>query len=230
VVLLTATDGRYCTGTLVLSHVVLTAAHCLESVRPEQMRVTLDGKEHRVDRYLVHPDYTPGESEAPHPADVALLSFVSSDGLPPMSAISSRAMRRGEEVTFVGFGDSRTSRADEPLIKRVGSDRYMPGNGTSASGVENSVAASERERGLLYFESGPSDVGQSPYGAAATRGDSGGPVFGEHGAIVGVLIAVSQVRDTDSPHRVTWAVDIGSPRVRAFLEHAFRKLATRAVV
>jgi hypothetical protein len=139
-------------------------------------------------------------------------------------------MRRGEEVTFVGFGDSRTTRAVEPLLKRAGSDRYMPGNRMSASGVENSVATAERRRGLLYFESGPSDVEVSRFGAAATRGDSGGPLFGEHGAIVGVLIAVSQVQDAENPHRVTWAVDVGSPSVRAFLEAAFRKLSSVPVV
>jgi hypothetical protein len=158
------------------------------------------------------------------------VSFIPGAESVPVSAISPRATRRGEDVSFVGFGDSRTSRANEPLIKRVGNDRYMPGDRESASGVESSVAASERQRGLLYFESGPSDVGGSQYGAAATRGDSGGPVFGDNGAIVGVLIAVSQVRDAATPHRVTWAVDVGAPRVRAFLEQAFRNLAIEAIV
>ncbi len=229
VVLLAAADGRYCTGTLVLSHVVLTAAHCLEDLSPEELRVTAGGADYRVEELLVHPDYRPGESAAPDPADVALVSFASSGLLAPVSRLSPRLMRPGEEVSFVGFGDSRTSRAAEPLIKRVGSDRFMPGNASSASGVENSVARAERARGLLYFESGPSDIGGSPYGAAATRGDSGGPVFGENGAIVGVLIAVSQVRDSAAPHRVTWAVDIHAPSVRTFLEESFRKLAARAV-
>jgi hypothetical protein len=229
VVLLTAADGRYCTGSLVLPNAVLTAAHCLEDLGPDELRVTVGNEDHRVDQLLIHPDYRPGESAAPDPADVAIVAFLPRGVSSPALPISSRAMRRGEEVTFVGFGDSRTSRANEPLIKRIGNDRYMPGNRWSASGLENSVATAERGRGLLYFESGPSDVGGSPYGAAATRGDSGGPVFGENGAIVGVLIAVSQVRDVETPHRVTWAVDIQSPSVRSFLASSFRKLAARAV-
>jgi hypothetical protein len=80
---MTASDGRYCTGTLVLPHVVLTAAHCLEGIGPEQLQITAGGDEHPVTRYLIHPDYRPGESAAPHPADIALVSFAASHARAP---------------------------------------------------------------------------------------------------------------------------------------------------
>jgi hypothetical protein len=222
VVRIVTADGRSCTGTFIAKDVVLSAAHCFVGLGARDITVN---EEFQVTKLLIHPEYSVDEP-VPCPFDVALLEI---DGEHVAAPIAHRSLSPAEDITFVGFGDSRTSRSEEPAFKRIGEDVYMPSWGASPSGVESSVARSLRRRGLLYFEAGPSDVGSSLFGAAVTRGDSGGPIFDSSGSVTGVIVAVSQVEGA-SAHRITWGVDLAHPANRAFLIDGLVRLGAQELV
>jgi hypothetical protein len=218
VVLVRDVEGRLCSGTHVLPHVVLTAAHCVEGSR--RVAVMVDGELSAAERVIVHPRY-PNELDDPStPSDLALVVLPKWTGhaTPRPLGLRHEALTAGEHVTLIGFGGTT------PAERRIGRDVYMPGNRRSPSGTEDNIALTEHARGRLYLEGAPNDFGPRALGASADHGDSGAPLLGEDGRIAGVVIAVSRVRGGRDPHRVTWASDVTLSPARPFLERELARL------
>jgi protease YdgD len=154
--------GAYCTGVLIASHLVLTAAHCVHDRQghprpPESMRFRAglaDGKalaERRIARLVAHPGYDPtmrfGAEVIRH--DVALLELA--ELIPTSIAdpfIVHQGAGNGQRVSVVSYGQGR----DEALS------------------WQRNCSVLGRGQGLIGFDC---DV---------THGSSGAPVFvQEHG-------------------------------------------------
>ncbi len=201
-------EGRRCTGSYLQRDVILTAAHCLEHSRPDQLEVGQGNRIRRGKRFLRDPRFISGTGDAPSAYDVGLIELRGS-AVGDVAPLSMRRtpLRARERVTVVGRG----SRADPqgPLV-RTSTDIFMPGNAASPSGVEDTVAGAARLHGLLYLEGGRGELGPNAFGATVVPGDSGGPLLGSDGEISGVVVASSRLDGAQQPHSVTWAVDVAA--------------------
>ena len=220
--------GRVCTGTYILPDVVLTAAHCLAHGPPGRLRVGEGEAARAATRFMVDPRFPAGRRDVLSPHDVGLLVVRHERSAPHGTTLRLRRtpLEPHERVTLVGYG--RQDRG-QGTVRREGEDVYMPGNGVSPSGVEDTVATVARWTGLLYLESGLHDTRGSIFGDPATPGDSGGPLLGLDGRIAGVVVASSRLDAAARPHRVTWAVDVSSPGVERFLSEALGRLGVAAL-
>lgn len=164
VALLTKGDV-HCTGFLVTKNVVVTAAHCLSPILPDEVffgtRPGKKGTTIKVKATLAHPDYDEDSLEN----DIGLVAL-ESDG--PAEPLVVRAAPfdqsfKGKPLRIVGFG--ATGSSEEGMRKREGS----------------SIVAS--------FASGTFRLKGTP--SQTCLGDSGGPAFapkasGEGESVIGI--------------------------------------------
>ena len=113
-----ASDSTYfCTGTLIRRSVVLTAAHCLEDLTPEDLVVFFgddanvgQGDYRDVSELLSHPKYDPDELSA----DIALISLAEKapKDISPIPYLPKKRRLtsddQGLDVVFAGFGLTET--------------------------------------------------------------------------------------------------------------------------
>lgn len=165
VVALLTSGNVHCTGFLVTKNVVVTAAHCLGPLPPDEVffgtRPGKKGTTIKVTATLAHPDYDEDSLEN----DIGLIAL-ESDG--PAEPLVVRAAPfdqtfKGKSLRIVGFG--ATGSADEGMRKREG-----------ASIVASFASATFRLKGT------PSQT---------CLGDSGGPAFapkasGEGESVIGI--------------------------------------------
>jgi len=183
--LLTA-QGSLCTGTLITSGTVMTAAHCVSDdadnvLSPNQVVFsfganTLEGEKLEVAKVEVHPDYT---GQVGSEGDIALLILKDKILVDTFYRVyqGEFALDQGESVEVVGYGQNEVGTAG---IKRLGTVDFR--RFTSAVSAAPNV--------FLEFNASQSeDQNVCP-------GDSGGPAIVERGGVKYIIGVASAINGT----------------------------------
>lgn len=165
-----AIDGVFCGGTLIAPLVVLTAAHCVEGTRANEVNVVLgrtrltqeaDGERIPVTKIVVHAGYDPRSVID----DVALLQLSRPSTVQPMPIAhpaDDALTDPGTRVLTIGFGATQEGGniSDELRFVRL---------------TMRSHGYCDREYGHIR-DSSQICIGSSRAGEDSCQGDSGGPV------------------------------------------------------
>ena len=210
VALVDPTGEQFCTGTLVTSTWVVTAAHCLADYRDDALYIAF-GKVAKLGHFTreklrgaafakVHEDFNPLalrlENPSFAPADIALvvLSEPAPEGHEPV------AVMRAHNETYVG---------ETLLLAGYGVTSGFGGSSGDLLKVETTLISKSADAKEF-------DFGESP-GRSACRGDSGGPAFvyrGNQLALLGVTSRGSYFCNndgtyTDIRYYIDWIIETG---------------------
>jgi hypothetical protein len=172
-----------CSGTLIAPRVVLTAAHCFETLRAGDVRVFVgsdvesSARHFDVDLLERHPRYDPSTGAF----DVALLRLTTAPAVTPVAidATPIDASRVGTTVRLAGYGEDESMNSG---VLRAGQARI-----DAVGDVDTSAPAA----GATTFRYVPDP-------AMSCGGDSGGPVLVDEADGSGrALIGVTRSGDAD---------------------------------
>lgn len=167
-------DGQFCGASLVGAGWVLTAAHCMEGVSPEEIQVVVGvhdlakdtGRRIDVKQIISHPDYDPDTMDM----DIALLEL--SESAPasyrPLPIYEKR-VDEGTIATVIGWGN----------MSAVGSEFPEKLQEVSVPVVSNAVCNEGYNQSPKYDNAITDNMicaGLGEGGKDSCQGDSGGPV------------------------------------------------------
>ena len=153
-----------CSGTMISTNKVLTAAHCIVDAGGSRFIVGSGSQSARVSRAAYHPNYTPTSTVSPF--DVAVMTLDRSLNLPTVPLLLSRNIESGDRCTVFGYGDDENGQSFAEL-------GFAALKSTFVEVVEHSDGAIVS----LFDET---DSG-------ACEGDSGGPLVGTKDSISGIV-------------------------------------------
>jgi len=125
-----------CSGTVISTTAVLTAAHCLEGT--SSLTINFGSKEIPAASFSYHPDYKGIESDS---IDVGVVIASSPLGQPIVPLLASRNATVGETVVIAGYGQSTlgagagTLRAGATSMSEVGTYYLVTNAGLNGSGA-----------------------------------------------------------------------------------------------
>lgn len=153
----------YCTGTIISSNVVLTAAHCL-TIGIQAITVQVGNNSYQAVKYAYHPKYNLNPSPISEynydRNDIGLILINGTFAEKPMPIITSQVARKGETLIVAGYGQDENGGYASTLKAA-----YMK--------VKNSVSSGF----VMAYDDTHTNV---------CFGDSGGPAFGYVNGVLGV--------------------------------------------
>lgn len=167
--------AQFCAGSLVHRYYVLTAAHCVEGMRPKGLKILVGtqhlgagGRRVPVARIHVHRNYDPATADR----DVALVRLAEPvDGIRPVNVISLTAEPRrvvtGTPAMVMGWGDTDI----DPGFARYPKRMHEVGVSLVARTACNAVEAYDGAVTPRMICAGPLAGGKD-----TCQGDSGGPL------------------------------------------------------
>jgi hypothetical protein len=166
------TSAGFCTGIVLSSHVVLTAAHCMPP--GADLRIDIPGTSPAptllaVDAVMRHPGYRPDAiRQRERSIDLALVRVVSPlpDGFEPARLAANAGTEPGQAYRLTGFGVG------------VEGEAHTSGQSRSVTLVARQPLSS-----VLLWATDPAHRG-----AGACTGDSGAPMVAEDGAVAALVV------------------------------------------
>jgi hypothetical protein len=147
-------------STLIAPQWLLTAGHVAREISPYTSFATVNGREYRIDRVIMHPDYVKAGLRGPR--DLALLHLTSAvKGVAPIALFRTKD-EEGQEVTFFGRGKTGNGETG-PTVQ----DDKM-------RGATNKLEKVDEES--VYFEFDSPETATDLEGISGP-GDSGGPAL-----------------------------------------------------
>jgi len=169
-----------CGGSLITKDCVLTAAHCVEDIKPTQVRIGQD-ELRNVSKVIMHPNFRKTPKKAV--SDIALIFLEKPSSKTPVRLLSS-VPKKGTDVTIIGFGkDAPWTKEEDELnqknpnayygVKDLQKTRLKVTDFKNCGTIQmnNDTKGSVKIKTLLDFTclTSPS--------SGACNGDSGGPVI-----------------------------------------------------
>ena len=170
----------FCTGTFVNDHQMLTAAHCVEGLDPQNPALYYLSKpegstkdleyqpQAKALSFVQHPNYSMRLEGGINQFDMAVVDFPAGTA-PAVSQVTETKPKTGDVLTIVGYGDNRN-------FATLSGEFEGSGSGIKRIGT-NQVAFLDADMIGFYgvTESNP-ELEPGEYSASGA-GDSGGPLF-----------------------------------------------------